>query len=85
MLGFSLELFFDPKIEATCFSETLNGFQRTVRCYIPEDRTAHALAERTPNPTYATLIETFVPCVLFVTTRIPHFALGLMAILNVSL
>jgi hypothetical protein len=29
------------KIEATCSSETLAGFQRTTRRYVPEDRTLH--------------------------------------------
>jgi hypothetical protein len=29
------------KIEATCSSETLVGFQRTTRRYIPEDKTLH--------------------------------------------
>jgi hypothetical protein len=38
------------KMEATRSSETSAEFQRTARCYIPEDRTLHNHAVRASNP-----------------------------------
>jgi hypothetical protein len=42
-LAYSLTL----KNEVTCFSETPVGFQRTIRRYIPEDRTLSSIARVT--------------------------------------
>jgi hypothetical protein len=43
------------KMEATRFSETSVNFQRTTRCYIPEDRTLHI--HHCENIKYSTILD----------------------------
>jgi hypothetical protein len=59
--GFFSGLYFDPKMKATCFSETSADFQPAAWHYIPEDRILHKHSRQNLKSQFLRILEGVAP------------------------